>query len=92
MYYFLAPSPRLPPLFQRAQRLMEEEDDENEGESVTDENEGEGATDDTKEDEDEAMDEDEVMTRLPGHGGVPPLPGQLQAVKVNGVVHANRSL
>ncbi|KAF8499981.1 hypothetical protein JB92DRAFT_2743117 [Gautieria morchelliformis] len=65
-------------LLKRAQQLMEEEDDENEGEATTE---------DTNEDEDEAMDEDEVVIRVPGLDGVPPLPDQPQPAKVNGVVH-----
>jgi hypothetical protein len=65
-------------LLKRAQQLMEEEEDENEGE---------GATEDTNEDDDEPMDEDEVVIRVPGHNGVPPLPELPQPAKVNGVVH-----
>lgn len=57
---------------------MDEEDDENEG------------GDDQKDDDyDEAMEDDEAMTRVPGDNGVPPLPDKLQAAKVNGV-HTNQ--
>lgn len=65
---------------------MAEEDDENDGDGAT-----EDTTEETAETEEEVMDEDEIIRRVPGHGGVPPLPGRPETAKVNGVVHANQA-
>lgn len=61
---------------------MEEEEDDNDGEVAV-----EGLNDE----EDELMEEDEFITRVPGQGGVPILPGGPQATKLNGITRPNKT-
>ncbi|KAF8580580.1 hypothetical protein K439DRAFT_293284 [Ramaria rubella] len=65
----------------RAQQLIDEEE----------ENEGEVDAEDLNDEDDEVMDDDAVITRVPGLDGVPALPTRLQAAKINGAVHAEQT-
>lgn len=72
-------------LFQRAQQLLAQEDEE---EDAGDSKE------DPEEDIEAAFDDDDgpdaVITRIPGQAGVPPLPNGPNAPKLNGIGHGSR--
>ncbi|KIJ56943.1 hypothetical protein M422DRAFT_23081 [Sphaerobolus stellatus SS14] len=67
-----------------AQLLAQEDDDDTRGDNIADPDEDiEAAFDDED-------DPDEIVTRTPGQGGIPPLPTGSGAPKLNGVSHGAR--